>query len=130
MIPKSLLLINGDNDFNTLVKFVLRYDTNWNIFTALNGKEGISKAQVYQPDVILLDTSMPKHDGLTVYSLLKSNWTTCAIPVIFLTAMVGMKKIITLRITENAELITKPFNIVKLKNEVIKLYDQYSTLRH
>lgn len=125
MISKSLLVIDDDGDFNYLVKFILEHDTDWKIMTALGGEEGVALAQLQQPEVILLDMVMPNLSGLDVYHLLKSNPTTCSIPIIFVTAMVRMEPIIRAQITEDIEVITKPFNIMTLANQVIDVCDRY-----
>ena len=41
--PRSLLVIDDNDDFITLVKFFLEQDTDWKIITALDGKEGIAE---------------------------------------------------------------------------------------
>ena len=125
MISISLLVIDDDGDFNALVKFVLEHDTDWKILTALGGREGVALAQLQQPDLILLDIVMPNLNGLDVYHLLKSNQTTCSIPIIFVTAMVRMKPIIRAQITEDIEVITKPFDIMTLANQVTDVCDRY-----
>lgn len=125
MISISLLVIDDDGDFNALVKFVLEHDTDWKILTALGGREGVALTQLQQPDVILLDIVMPNLNGLDVYHLLKSNQTTCSIPIIFVTAMVRMKPIIRAQITEDIEVITKPFDIMTLANQVTDVCDRY-----
>ena len=82
------MIIDDDIDFNTLVKFVLEHDTDWNILTISEGRKGIAQAQLKQPSVILLDLVMPMLNGLDIYNLLKSNAATCSIPIIFVTAMI------------------------------------------
>ena len=53
---------------------------------ALDGPEGIKKAEELQPDVILLDIMMPVMDGWEVLKKLKENEVTQNIPVIIYTA--------------------------------------------
>jgi len=50
--------------------------------TATNGRDGLSKAHTYRPDVIILDVMMPKVDGWSVISSLKANPQLAEIPVI------------------------------------------------
>ena len=125
MIQTTLLFIDDDSDFNTLIEIAFEKNPDWKIITTLNGEDGVSIAQIYQPNVILLDMVMPKLTGIETYYLLKSNWRTSSIPIVFLTAMIGMKAIITSQIDENIEIITKPFNIKKLKDDVIKSCDRF-----
>ncbi len=59
----------------------------YNTLSALNGKEALKIAKELQPDIILLDVMMPGMDGFEVCELLKSDFITESIPVIFITAL-------------------------------------------
>ena len=127
--PKSLLVIDDNDDFITLVKLFLELDTDWKIITALNGKEGIAKARLEQPDLILLDVAMPKLDGIAVYKMLKSERATRSIITVFLTAMIGMEKVVQSQVNADVEVITKPMNITILKERIAELYNRYLSLK-
>ena len=129
MSSRSLLVIDDNEDFITLVQFFLEQDTDWKIITALDSKEGIAKARLEQPDLILLDVKMPGLDGVAVYKILKSDLATRSIPTVFLTAMVGMEKIIQREVNADVEVITKPIGIIFLKNQITDLYNRYLSLR-
>jgi CheY-like chemotaxis protein len=53
---------------------------------AVDGREGFAKALAEQPDLILLDMSLPVMDGWEAARLLKQHPATAAIPIIALTA--------------------------------------------
>ena len=129
--PRSLLVIDdNDNDnFIILVKLFLELDTDWKIITALDGKEGIAKARLEQPDLILLDVAMPGLDGIAVYKMLKSERATRSIPIVFLTAMIGMEKVVQSQVDTDVEVITKPMSIIFLKDRITDLCDRYLPLR-
>ena len=127
--PLSLLVIDDNDDFITLVKLFLELDTDWKIITALDGKEGIAKARLEQPDLILLDVKMPRIDGIAVYKMLKSERATRSIPTVFLTAMIGMEKAVRSQVNADVEVITKPMSIILLKDRITDLCDRYLSLR-
>ncbi|CAN5150095.1 hypothetical protein BH20GEM2_BH20GEM2_16080 [soil metagenome] len=56
------------------------------VVTEGTGLEGIARARVWSPDVIVLDVHMPEMDGFQVVERLKRDPETAATPVIFLTA--------------------------------------------
>jgi len=59
---------------------------NVEIITAVNGQEGIEKAEKEKPDLILLDATMPVMDGIEALAALKANPATKDIPVVMLSA--------------------------------------------
>ena len=52
---------------------------------AFDGLEGLQKVREEKPDLIILDTVMPKMDGYKVYHELKKDLDTARIPLLFLT---------------------------------------------
>jgi len=53
---------------------------------AIDGSSGAAAAATEQPDLILMDVSLPDMDGFEVTRLLRSQPATASIPVIALTA--------------------------------------------
>jgi|GEM_PF-6218528 len=121
---QTILVIDNDYIFSTLVKLVLEQVTNWKILTALDSKEGIALAKLYQPSAILLDIVLPNLNGLEIYYLLKSQPNTCFIPIIVTTAMAEIKEILADRVFEDIEVIIKPFDLMTLKSQVIDVCDR------
>ncbi len=62
------------------------------LFTALSGHKGLELAAREEPDVILLDISMPGMDGFEVCTRIKADKKLCDIPVVFVTALKGDKE--------------------------------------
>ena len=69
----------------------------FNILTASNGLEGLQKAREEKPDLIIMDTVMPKMYGHKVYQHLQQDPDTARIPILFLTdeIKIDKKRIIT-----------------------------------
>ena len=68
----------------TTIKAILK--GAYNILEATDGEEGLNMALSEQPDLILLDMSLPKIDGFEVVRQIKSKSAARHIPVIALTA--------------------------------------------
>jgi CheY-like chemotaxis protein len=88
MTSKCILVIDDEADIREIAKASLQITKNWEVWTASCGNEGMAIAESQQPDVILLDATMPIMDGLATLKRLRENLGTRHIPVIFLTAKV------------------------------------------
>lgn len=82
-----IILIVDDNITNLKVMVEHLKGYHYEILTANNGADGLKRAQLGQPDLILLDIQMPGMDGLETCRRLKANPETAALPVIFMTAL-------------------------------------------
>ena len=80
------VLIVEDNEDNRIVYSTILRHHGFVVSEALDGEEGIAKAQRDLPDIILMDISIPIIDGWEVTRQLKSSDATRHIPIIALTA--------------------------------------------
>jgi diguanylate cyclase (GGDEF)-like protein/PAS domain S-box-containing protein len=84
-------------------------EKGYNVITALDGVQGITIAGTSDPDLILLDITMPGMDGFDVCSKLKSMPLLKETPVIFLTANTESDYIVKGLERGAVDYITKPF---------------------
>ncbi len=83
---KGRILVVEDNmDNYELVRFVLER-AGYDVFLAVNGRDGVAAARLQQPDLILMDLSMPEMDGWLATEKIKSDEATKQIPLYALTA--------------------------------------------
>ena len=86
MMSKGRILIVEDNmDNYELIRFVLER-ASYDVFLAVNGRDGVDAARLQKPDLILMDLGMPEMDGWTAARKLKSDEATKSIPLYALTA--------------------------------------------
>jgi CheY-like chemotaxis protein len=83
--PALVLLAEDFEDARDLYKDYLEF-SGFAVETATNGREAITRAIELQPDLILMDASMPVLDGWQATRELKANPVTKHIPVLALTA--------------------------------------------
>jgi signal transduction histidine kinase len=77
---------------------------------AQGGQEGIERAGLVQPSLILLDVLMPGMDGFEACRHLKANENTRDIPVIFMTALTDTADKLTGFEVGAVDYVTKPIN--------------------
>jgi DNA-binding response OmpR family regulator len=82
---QKILLIEDDDQLRRNTAEILEL-SNYEVYTAENGKIGVEKALQCQPDLVICDLMMPVLDGYGVLKVLHKNPTLNSIPVILLTA--------------------------------------------
>ena len=80
------ILLVEDNELNRDMLSRRLKRKGFSVVTVEDGKKGIDFAQTENPDIILMDLSLPVVDGWTAAEKLKGNVATKSIPIIALTA--------------------------------------------
>ncbi|MBI5743654.1 MAG: response regulator [Elusimicrobia bacterium] len=84
--PK-VLAIDDDTDYLDILRAAISgLFPGATVFTGIGGKQGLALALANDPDVILLDITMPDMDGYEVCRRLKRDGRLKNIPVVFVTA--------------------------------------------
>ena len=83
-MTKILLVEDNEDNRDMLSRRLER--KGFSVSLAVDGQDGVTKAEEEQPDLILMDMSLPVMDGWEATQHLKKNAETAAIPVIALTA--------------------------------------------
>jgi signal transduction histidine kinase/ligand-binding sensor domain-containing protein/DNA-binding response OmpR family regulator len=123
----SILLVEDSLDVRSYLYDLLK--SEYIIYQAGNGKEGITLAQEKMPDLIISDVMMPEMDGMEFCRRIKTDWMTSHIPVILLTAKAsGESKIEGLE-TGADDYLTKPFSSRELFIRIKNLLEQRKKLR-
>jgi len=79
---KKLLIIDDDPTLVRLLSLTLEAE-GYEVYSALDGMEGLRCTYVHRPDLIILDLMMPRMDGWETCRRLRE---VCSIPIIMLTA--------------------------------------------
>ncbi len=124
---KPLILIVEDNDdIRDYTSDAL--SDEYNVITAVNGKEGVDKAMAQIPDVIVSDIMMPVMDGIDVCRILKANVATSHIPIILLTAKTSITDKEVGYESGADSYLTKHFSATLLKNRIKNILDNRTIL--
>ena len=108
---KKVLIVEDEKNIVDILRFNLQrsgYDT----IEAYDGEDGLNKAMLENPDLILLDVMLPKMIGFDVCKTLRQMGNN--VPVIILTAREEeTDKVLGLEIGAD-DYITKPFSMREL----------------
>jgi CheY-like chemotaxis protein len=83
-MPKILLIEDNEMNRDMLSRRLTR--RGYEVVVAVDGEEGVARARVEQPQLILMDMSLPVKDGWTATREIKDDVTMRMIPIIALTA--------------------------------------------
>lgn len=83
-MPKILLVEDNEDNRDMLIRRLER--RGFSIVVAVDGQQGVELAGTEQPDLILMDMSLPVMDGWTATSIIKNSLATKHIPIIGLSA--------------------------------------------
>ncbi len=106
---KCILVVEDEQDIAELIAYNLERD-GFQVESALSGEEGLRKARVVHPDLVVLDIMLPEINGLDVCRALRSAEATQGIPIIMLTARDEDIDIVTGLEIGADDYITKPFS--------------------
>lgn len=81
-MKKSLLIVEDDEDFQSLYKDILLAELDIDICQAYNGLEALKWIEKKKPDLIILDMLMPVMDGERFFKVLRQERNVHDIPVI------------------------------------------------
>ncbi len=124
-MPKKILIVDDDPDLVEAVTMILE-SKKYEVVAAYGGIEGLEKAKMEKPHLIVLDVMMPDKDGYAVCKELKADASLSKIPVLLLTAVVS--KIPTTRYTQQMGLETEADDYIDKPVEPEVLVKRIETL--
>jgi CheY-like chemotaxis protein len=118
-MKRKVLLVDDSTTVLMMEKMILAKGP-YDVLTARDGVEAVSKARTEQPDVILLDVMMPNLDGLSACAAIRTDTATAHIPIIMVTTRGEEQNIETAFRNGCTDYVTKPINglelLTKLQN--------------
>jgi len=113
-IDARTILIVDDVPANLAIAVDYLEENKFQVMVAQDGEEGIERAQLVHPDLILLDVMMPGIDGFETCRRLKMDAGTRDIPIIFMTALADTSNKVEGFAAGAVDYISKPFQIEEL----------------
>ena len=115
-----ILLVDDEPSIVKMVGKRLEVE-GFDVVVAMDGQEGLTKAQTEHPDLIVLDLMLPKLNGYEVCTMLKQDARYQKIPVVLFTAKAQEKdEKLGLECGANAY-VRKPFRAQELLEKIRSL---------
>ncbi len=117
MPKQKILIVEDERDLAEVLTYNLTKE-GYEVLTASDGKEGLQRAQLNQPDLVVLDLMLPVMDGLEVCRQIRSDSRTQGIRVLMLTARSeDVDEIVGFNMGAD-DYVTKPFKVKPLVHRI------------
>jgi two-component system alkaline phosphatase synthesis response regulator PhoP len=113
MNQKKVLVVDDDPGIRDVLESILVTE-GVEVFTAVDGEDGIQKAFEIRPDLILLDIGMPHLDGVTFCLAIRTIADAQKIPIIIITGKINRKRVQACIKAGAEDFLAKPFQIEEL----------------
>jgi two-component system alkaline phosphatase synthesis response regulator PhoP len=122
-------ILVADNEAHLLraLKLVLE-EAGYAVITATDGEEAFHKTKEEKPDLLLLDSDMPRMNGDEVYRKLQADPLQRRIPVIMFTASNHADQDLKRPRAYPFESITKPFSLYSIVDKVEEVLRSVSNI--
>ncbi len=105
----KVMIVDDSKTIRRTAESLLKRE-GFEVATASDGFEALSKIVEFQPDIIFIDIMMPRLDGYQTCSLIKNNQNFKSKPVIMLSSKDSIFDKAKGRIVGSQDYVTKPFS--------------------
>lgn len=121
----KILIVEDDPLMSRMYQKIFTFE-GYEVIMAGDGEEGLEKAKLEKPTIVLLDVMMPKMNGLEMLEKLKLDPASKSIPVVMLTNLAGEKDAETALSKGAVKYIVKseyePKQVVNMVKEILAGY--------
>lgn len=117
MARPRILIIEDERGLTDVLTYSLQRE-GYDVLVAHDGQEGLRKAQMQIPDLVVLDLMLPTMDGLEVCRQLRSGDKTRAVPILMLTAKAEETDQVVGFTMGADDYVTKPFSVKVLLQRI------------
>lgn len=119
-MAKTILVVDDSNAVRQSVAFILE-QAGYKVVQAVDGLDGVAKAEVQDFDLIITDVNMPNLDGIGLVKKVRENPDNKFLPIIVLTTEAQKTKMDEGKLAGATGWIVKPFDSDKLLGVVKKV---------
>jgi CheY-like chemotaxis protein len=115
----KILIVEDHPGYRDVLALFLR-NMGYDFLEVENGEMAIASATTVQPDLILMDLSLPDMNGVEVTTLLKKTVETCHIPVVIISALPASIWGTKAAMAGASDYLTKPVPALQLRQTIEK----------
>ncbi len=120
---RKLLIVEDNDDAREMLATLLSME-GYDVITAEDGREGLDRAVVEQPDLIVTDINMPEMNGVEMIKELRSHESFNCVPIVVMTAY--SERVAGMAIEAGADkAMFKPFDFDTLVGDLMNVCNSY-----
>jgi DNA-binding response OmpR family regulator len=127
-MPAKILIVDDEPNVLRLIGYALQVE-GYEIIVAKDGVEALTKVQMEQPDLVILDVMLPSLSGIDICQQLRSRSETTTLPIIMFSARVQVADKIEGFKAGADDYLTKPIAPDELVARVGALLERTERLR-
>jgi len=117
-----IMVVDDDEDIRQVVAFTLKkLPVPVDIVQAVDGQDGVEKAESQPPDLVILDVMMPRLNGFETCDKLRQSVRTAFVPILMLTASADEISRSQGYMVGTDDYMGKPFQPIELRLRVTRL---------
>lgn len=115
---QRILLADDEPDILEISRIALETLGGYEVVVCESGAEFLRLLPGFQPDLVIIDALMPDMNGLEVLAEMRRMAGFEDVPAVFLTGLVLERDLRDLRASGAVDIITKPFDPMKLPQRI------------
>jgi excisionase family DNA binding protein len=120
---RKILIVDDDVELVELMSDIFAEDGRFDIRTANNGFDAGMQVREFRPDIVVLDVMLPDINGKEVCQRIRSDSTMQAVKIICISGMVEQDKIADLRLAGANDFMSKPFDVLTLRDRCFSILE-------
>lgn len=109
----KILIVDDEESLHKILRRFLRQH-GYSVESCLESADVVEAINRYEPDLLLMDLMMPELDGISATKRIRNLDLTSYLPIIVITAKVGIKNMVAALEAGADDYITKPFELEEI----------------
>jgi len=120
---QRILHVDDQPDIRGIVKLALGKIGGFSVCSCSSGDEALAAAPGFDPEILLIDMSMPGMDGMALLTRMREAGIVA--PAVFFTARINPSDIDRYRAAGAIGTVSKPFDPLKLGRQIIQIWTDH-----
>jgi CheY-like chemotaxis protein len=120
---RRILVVDDEDNLRDVLVEVLKRDGH-EVDSAVDGAEGLRRAEARRYDLVITDLRMPGLEGPELYRAVRARYTDDPPRVIFMSANTGIEEYAAFLAGTGEPALEKPFNLADMRQVVLQVLAQ------